>query len=178
MAKFLLSILAAVIAGVVLWIIIPKDQTSKPEQDTSVTAESSIDMKNKTIEKPSRFDINDPKLINMRKYDLRKDIGSKINIGSCPVPPCLSVTYIGQKPNTDPPKISCLLSNEDVSGVKVTFQLRTGCGFTVQTNNVDFEFEIQEDRIHSLSAFGAVLHGSYEKKGLFIKESGCNPKHF
>ena len=129
---------------------------------------------------PRRIDVNDPAVINVRMYDLRKEAGSSIDIGACPAEPCFRVLYEKMDIDSDPPKVFLHVAGEwegyDVprfQGVVLSVPVRRGCGFTLLSPNYNLVFEIQDDRVESIRAWAAILKGTHSGSGLHIKEMSC-----
>jgi hypothetical protein len=121
-------------------------------------------------EKPCGFDINDPDLINVRIYDLKNDIGTTLEIGACPEEPCFIINYEGINMMANPPEAEISIGGH-LGGLHladgtifVTIILKKGKGLKVFGQYFDLIFEIQDDHVDFIRAWGAIKKGTGETK--------------
>lgn len=158
----------ASIVGVILgvWSVFRSTTTSTP-----VT---------KAAPRPQSFDIKDPHLRFVRFYDLRKEIGARLEAGRCPKEPCFRIEVRQLRLQDDPPSVWLTLSGSyggnqamDWRGVGLTVPIKRGCHFSLTSRDFDMKFEVQEDQISFLRAWVAIFDGTDSREGMAISAPEC-----
>ncbi len=129
---------------------------------------------------PHSIDLNDPRLKLLRSYDLRKEVGATLDVGSCPKGPCFRLLVDRVNLTADPPYVHVVVSgfwagNEffNGGGLGTKVPLLRGCYFTLATRDLDLRFEVEQDTVASLRAWAAIFQGSYDGEGSLLNAGIC-----
>jgi len=116
---------------------------------------------------PISFSLADPKLRFVRLYDLRKDLGAKLQAGKCPEKPCFRIEVRNIDMRDNPPSLYLVISGTwggnvmpDWHGISFSLPIKQGCHLELPSPEFDVKFEILEDRISSLRAWVAIFNGT------------------
>jgi hypothetical protein len=124
--------------------------------------------------------ILDRRLTFVRSYDLRKEVGARLEAGMCPEQPCFRMEIRELELQRDPPSLRLSLGGawggnqwKPWRGVGLFVPIKQGCHFDLKTRDFDMKFEIQEDRVSFLRAWVAILKGSLSEDGAVMSTPEC-----
>ena len=131
-------------------------------------------------ERPSRFDLADPQLKFLKRYDLRKEAGALLTIGACPKYPCFGIKFNHIDSISQIPKVTYSIWSraqgkdmDSSASVGLKFSLMKSCGFTYAVPGYLFMLEITDDNASTMSATLAIKSELTTVKGLKVIETGC-----
>ncbi len=130
--------------------------------------------------RPRWIDLDDPDLINIRTYDLLTEVGATISIGDCPEHFCFLIQYHEMDYNMEPPHVFVSIGGKfggfdmpSVHGFGIGIPVRKGCGFSLLAPGYRLIFEIIDDRLGAIRAWGAIMKNNQITSGIKIEQTGC-----
>lgn len=128
-----------------------------------------------------RFNPDSSNVIQIVRFDLRRGGGTTYQVGQCPNSPCFYVQFKQIDWNSDPLAAIVTISGiwegmtapQPGAGITYGVKLAKGCGFSCQSNMVDFAFEVSSASFESIVAYGALMVGTYEGTGIVSLENEC-----
>ena len=118
---------------------------------------------------------NDPALLLLRPYELRKAKGSSVSIGRCPVEPCFLLEFEGIREDDNEPFAEfVVIGFAGVGGpMSLGIGLNKGCGCTILSSTYDLSIEVVDESFAGLRLIAAVYKGTGQAGHTFIDEVSC-----
>ncbi len=118
----------------------------------------------------------------VRVYDIRKEAGSRLTVGSCPHAPCFRMELRKLNLESDPPTMRLSVGGvwdqtalQGFRGFGLEVPIRPGCSTGLGTRHYDLRFEVISDRLEFLRAWVAILEGTREDSGTEVLGPSCPP---
>lgn len=129
---------------------------------------------------PKSFDTNDPRLLGIYRFQLRKQVGESVQVGRCPNEECLTIMIKSIDILHDPPSVMFSIGMvsggsrfDAASGLGFALALRKGCFEVIRTSINDFYIELVDDRVEHITAVVGFFPGSQPKGVVYGDTAGC-----